>query len=140
MYVAMWFAWAVIFRHIVLKLWKGGKDVAKDNTLLCQLCGSDMLPTPKKIWVCKTCEAEYPRYYPSCLCGGRLNREIIDRWQCPDCGAEVQRGDPQWMIDKRLEAEDRARMRGMIRGGRSKSGRTRKKKYKKDPWQLSNYL
>ena len=109
------------------------------NTMLCRLCGSDMLPVPKKIWVCKLCEAEFQRYFASCICGGKLNRETIERWQCPDCGSEFLRGDPQWMIDKRIDAEERARLQALKRNGRSRSGRSRKKKYNKGPWSLTNY-
>ena len=132
-------AWLLMLSYYVVKLiWKGGHDV-NEKPLLCQFCGSDAIPTPRKVWICKKCEAQFGRYYPRCICGGELQKEVIDRWQCPDCGAEILRGDPLWMIAKRLDAEDRARMQGMLRGGKSKTRRTRKKKYKKDPWPLSNY-
>ncbi len=100
-------AWLLMLSYFVVKLiWKGGQDV-NEKPLLCQLCGwSEMIPTPKTVWVCKECETEYGRYYPLCLCGGKLQKETVDRWQCLGCGAEIKQGDPLWMVEKRLDAEE----------------------------------
>ncbi len=132
-------AWLLMLSYYVVKLiWIGGHDV-NEKPLLCQFCGSDAIPTPIKVWICKKCEAQFGSYYPRCICGGELQKEVIDRWQCPDCGSEFRRGDPQWMIDKRIDAEERARLLALKRYGRSRTGRSRKRRHEKGPWPLSNY-
>lgn len=101
-------SWVTIIIYFATAFWKmkGGSGVA-ERPLLCQLCGCpEMIPIPKTVWVCKECKTEYGRYYPLCLCGGKLQKETVGRWQCPDCGAEIKQGDPLWMMKKQLDAEE----------------------------------
>ena len=58
--------------------------------------------------------------------GWKSNDEV---WVCPDCEAFLYRGYPQSVIDRNIDAELKARERGMIvkRGGSGNSRRRKKK-------------
>lgn len=62
-----------------------------------------------------------------------------DRWICRTCSAELKRGLPQAVIDWQIESEERAKIQGMRRGGRAKSGKSRKRKVQKNPWYQNQY-
>jgi hypothetical protein len=62
----------------------------------------------------------------------RLEKKLTSNdevWVCPDCEAFLYRGYPQSVIDRNIDAELKARERGMIakRGGNGNSRRRKKK-------------